>query len=62
MQNDDLMEKFEAYLAKDKSKKQRTGNQTRSSEAQATQVEHGSESQSEEDDSHTQSEENDSES
>ena len=62
MQNDDLMEKFEAYLAKDKSKKQRTGDQTRSSEAQATQVEHGLETQSEEDDSDTQSEENDSES
>ena len=62
MQNDDLMETFEAYLAKDKSKKQRTGDQTRSSEAQATQVEHGSETQSEEDDSDTQSEENDSES
>ena len=62
MQNDDLMEKFEAYLAKDKSKKQMTGDQTCSSEAQATQVEHGSETQSEEDDSDTQSEENDSES
>ena len=51
MQDDDLMEKFEAYLVEDKLKRQSTGGQNQPSETRATQVEYCSEIKSGEGDS-----------